>query len=37
MMFYPVAGTNSTQLINEVPDELEVLADASLLEGFFRT
>lgn len=33
---YPVAGTNSTQLINEVPDELEVWADASLLRRVFQ-
>ena len=28
---HPVAGTNSTQLINQVPDDLVVWADASLL------
>ncbi len=33
---YPVAGTNSTQLINEVPDELVVWADASLLRRAFQ-
>lgn len=33
---YPVAGTNSTQLINEVPDELIVWADASLLRRIFQ-
>ena len=33
---HPVAGTNSTQLINEVPDELIVSADASLLRRIFQ-
>jgi signal transduction histidine kinase len=33
---HPVAGTNSTRLINEVPDELSVYADASLLRRVFQ-
>jgi len=33
---YPVAGTNSTQLINEIPDEMVVWADASLLRRIFQ-
>lgn len=33
---HPVAGTNSTQLINEIPDELVVCADASLLRRIFQ-
>jgi signal transduction histidine kinase len=32
----PVAGTASTQLINEVPDDLVVYADASLLTRVFQ-
>jgi two-component system phosphate regulon sensor histidine kinase PhoR len=32
----PVAGTGSTQLINMVPDDLEVYADASLLRRIFQ-
>ncbi len=32
----PVAGTNSTQLINKVPDDLVVYADASLLRRVFQ-
>lgn len=33
---HPVAGTNSTQLINQVPDDLVVYADASLLRRVFQ-
>lgn len=33
---HPVAGTGSTQLINMVPDDLEVYADASLLRRVFQ-
>lgn len=33
---HPVAGTASTQLINEVPQELIVYADASLLRRLFQ-
>ena len=33
---HPVAGTNSTQLINQVPDDLVVWADASLLRRVFQ-
>lgn len=33
---YPVAGTNSTQLVNQVPAELVVYADASLLTRVFQ-
>jgi len=33
---HPVAGTNSTQLINKVPDDLVVYADASLLRRVFQ-
>ena len=33
---HPVAGTNSTQLINTVPDDLVVYADASLLRRVFQ-
>lgn len=33
---HPVAGTNSTQLINQVPDDLVVNADASLLRRVFQ-
>ena len=32
----PVAGTNSTQLINEAPDDLVVYADADLLRRVFQ-
>jgi signal transduction histidine kinase len=32
----PVAGTNSTRLINEIPDDLVVYADASLLKRIFQ-
>jgi signal transduction histidine kinase len=32
----PVAGTASTQLINEVPEDLTVYADASLLKRVFQ-
>ncbi len=33
---HPVAGTASTQLINQVPDDLVVYADASLLRRIFQ-
>jgi two-component system, OmpR family, phosphate regulon sensor histidine kinase PhoR len=33
---HPVAGTASTQLINKVPDDLAVYADASLLRRVFQ-
>jgi len=33
---HPVAGTNSIQLTNEVPDDLVVYADASLLRRVFQ-
>jgi two-component system phosphate regulon sensor histidine kinase PhoR len=33
---HPVAGTGSTQLINEVPEEFSVFADASLLKRVFQ-
>ena len=33
---HPVAGTGSTQLINKVPDDLVVYADASLLRRIFQ-
>jgi signal transduction histidine kinase len=33
---HPVAGTNSTQLINKVPDDLVIYADASLLRRVFQ-
>src|SRR4029079_1412003 len=33
---HPVAGTASTQLINNVPDDLVVYADASLLRRVFQ-
>lgn len=33
---HPVAGTNSTQLINKVPENLVVYADASLLTRIFQ-
>ncbi len=33
---HPVAGTASTQLINKVPEDLLVLADASLLRRLFQ-
>ncbi len=33
---HPVAGTSSTQLINKVPDDLVVYADASLLRRVFQ-
>ena len=33
---HPVAGTDSTQLINKVPDDLVVYADASLLRRVFQ-
>jgi signal transduction histidine kinase len=34
--FHPVAGTASTQLINQVPDDLVVYADAGLLRRVFQ-
>ncbi|MEO5799289.1 MAG: HAMP domain-containing sensor histidine kinase [Gemmatimonadales bacterium] len=33
---HPVAGTNSTQLINAVPDDMVIYADASLLRRVFQ-
>jgi len=33
---HPVAGTGSTQLLNEVPEELTVFADAGLLRRVFQ-
>jgi signal transduction histidine kinase len=33
---HPVAGTSSTQLLNQVPDDLVVNADASLLRRVFQ-
>lgn len=33
---HPVAGTSSTQLVNNVPDDLVVYADASLLKRVFQ-
>jgi len=33
---YPVAGTSSTALVNEVPDDLVVYADAGLLRRVFQ-
>lgn len=33
---HPVAGTGSTQLINEVPEEFTVFADAGLLKRVFQ-
>ena len=33
---HPVAGTASTQLINQVPDDLRIHADASLLRRVFQ-
>jgi two-component system phosphate regulon sensor histidine kinase PhoR len=33
---HPVAGTSSTQLINQVPDDLVVYADAGLLRRVFQ-
>ena len=33
---HPVAGTNSTHLINKIPDDLVVYADASLLRRIFQ-
>ncbi len=33
---HPVAGTSSTQLINKVPDDLVIYADASLLRRVFQ-
>jgi two-component system phosphate regulon sensor histidine kinase PhoR len=33
---HPVAGTSSTQLINEIPEDLTIYADASLLKRVFQ-
>jgi two-component system phosphate regulon sensor histidine kinase PhoR len=33
---HPVAGTNSTRLVNQVPEDLEVYADASLLRRILQ-
>ena len=33
---HPVAGTGSTQLVNEVPEDLTVFADAGLLKRVFQ-
>ena len=33
---HPVAGTSSTHLVNKIPDETVVLADASLLRRIFQ-
>lgn len=33
---HPVAGTNSTRLLNKVPEDLVVYADASLLKRIFQ-
>jgi two-component system, OmpR family, phosphate regulon sensor histidine kinase PhoR len=33
---HPVAGTSSTQLINEIPEDLSIYADASLLKRVFQ-
>ena len=33
---HPVAGTNSTQLINKVPDDLVIYADASVMRRVFQ-
>jgi two-component system phosphate regulon sensor histidine kinase PhoR len=33
---HPVAGTSSTQLVNQVPDDLVIYADASLLRRIFQ-
>ena len=33
---HPVAGTDSTQLVNEVPDDLVVSADAALVRRIFQ-
>ncbi len=33
---HPVAGTDSTQLINQVPDDMVVYADAALLKRVFQ-
>jgi signal transduction histidine kinase len=33
---YPVAGTTDTQLINQIPDELIIYADAALLRRVFQ-
>lgn len=33
---HPVAGTSSTQLINQIPDELMIYADAALLRRIFQ-
>jgi two-component system phosphate regulon sensor histidine kinase PhoR len=33
---HPLAGTSSAQLINQVPDDLVVYADAGLLRRIFQ-
>ncbi len=33
---HPIAGTNSTHLVNQVPEDMEILADASLLTRIFQ-
>jgi len=33
---HPVAGTGSTRLINEIPEDFEIYADASLLRRIFQ-
>jgi len=33
---HPIAGTSSTQLVNEIPDDLTIFADASLLRRIFQ-
>jgi len=33
---HPIAGTSSTELINEVPEDLTIFADASLLRRVFQ-
>src|SRR5262249_40485570 len=33
---HPVAGTSSTQLLNQVPDDLVIYADASLMRRVFQ-
>lgn len=33
---HPIAGTSSTQLVNEIPDDLTIFADASLVRRIFQ-
>jgi two-component system phosphate regulon sensor histidine kinase PhoR len=33
---HPVAGTSSTKLVNQIPDELAIFADAGLLRRVFQ-